>query len=94
MSNTETNTDLIDSLTAKRDEAAEALKEASARFRKGAKGPMSDILEDDLEIAFEALTVAGQNLREARDGYRFTHPRGACGAKHVHSEACDHVIRS
>lgn len=89
----QTNADQIDSLTLARDNAAYALEVAAKRYRVGARGPMADILSDEMEEAFEALTVAGQNLREARDGYRFTHPRGACGAQHVHSEACDHVIR-
>jgi hypothetical protein len=74
----------IDSLTAKRDDAALALSVAAKRFRDNASGPMADIYEMDMDAAFEALTVAGQDLREARDGYRLTHPRGCGHPGHAH----------
>ena len=90
MSN-QTNQDRIASLTIARDNAAYALEVAAKRYRSGARGPMADILSDDVEVAFEALTVAGQDLREARDGYRLTHTRGACGGDHVHNERCAHL---
>lgn len=77
MSN-QNNQSQIDSLTAKRDDAAKALEVAAKRFRAGASGPMADILEDDMDRAFEALAAAGRDLREVRDGYRVSHPRG-CG---------------
>ena len=72
------NQPLIDSLTVARDDAAKALEVAAKRFRANASGPMADIYEDDMDLAFEALTVAGRDLREVRDGYRVSHPRG-CG---------------
>ena len=68
----------IDTLTIARDEAAKTLKIAAKRFRANADGPMADMYELEMDQAFDALTVAGQDLREARDGYRYTHPRG-CG---------------
>jgi hypothetical protein len=90
MSN-QANTDRISTLTAKRDDAAKALEVAAKRFRAGAKGPLADVLEMAMEDAFEDLTQAGQDLREARDGYRLTHTRGACGGDHVHNERCAHL---
>lgn len=85
------NTDRISLLVLARDNAAYALEVAAKKFRSGARGPLADILEDDMEIAFEALTQAGQDLREERDGYRYTHQRGACGGDHVHNELCSHL---
>jgi len=84
-------TDLVSTLTLARDDAAKALENAAKRFRAGAKGPLSDVLEMAMEDAFEDLTQAGQDLREARDGYRLTHTRGACGGDHVHNERCSHL---
>ena len=82
-------TNRIDSLLLARDNAAYALEVAAKRFRTGARGPLADILEDEMDDAFEALTIAGQDLREARDGYRFTHPRACSNPDHANS-ICSH----
>ena len=82
-------TNRIDSLLLARDNAAYALEVAAKRFRTGARGPLADILEDEMDDAFTALTVAGQDLREARDGYRFTHPRACSNPDHANS-ICSH----
>ena len=84
-----TNQARIDSLTAKRDAAAKHLEECAKRFRKNASGPMADIYEQDMEEAFEALDLAGRDLREERDGYRNTHPRGCTDPRHANS-SCGH----
>jgi hypothetical protein len=77
------NQSRIDTLTTKRDQAAKRLEVCAKRFRSNASGPMSDIYEDDMDLAFEALTLAGQDLRQERDGYRYTHPRGCGHPNHV-----------
>jgi hypothetical protein len=77
------NQSRIDVLTTKRDQAAKRLEVCAKRFRSNASGPMADICEDEMDEAFEALTLAGQDLRQERDGYRYTHPRGCGHPSHV-----------
>jgi hypothetical protein len=79
----------VDSLTAKRDNAAKRLEAAAKRFRANASGPMADLCEDDMDAAFEALDLAGRNLRQERDGYRNTHPRACADPTHMNS-ICSH----
>ena len=80
----------IDSLTAIRDSAATLLADTAKRFRDNASGPMADIYEMQMDEAFEALDLAGRNLREARDGYRNTypHPNARCHQNHATPGAC------
>ena len=85
----QTNNDRILTLEVKRDMAATRLEVAAKHYRLNAGSLFADIFEMEMDDAFEALTVAGQDLREARDGYRFTHPRACSNPDHANS-ICSH----
>jgi hypothetical protein len=54
--------------------AARALEVAAKRCREHGAGPLADLYSDDLDVAFAAFEVACDDLREVRDGYRYTYP--------------------
>jgi hypothetical protein len=62
--------------------AAKALEAAAKRVREHGAGPLADIyamdLADiyamDLDEAFACFELACDDLRETRDGYRYTYP--------------------
>jgi len=84
------NQSQIDTLTAIRDAAADLLAETAKRYRDNASGPLADVYELEMDAAFEALDLAGRNLREVRDGYRNTypHPNARCHQHHAIPGAC------
>jgi len=84
------DTDLIETLTAVRDSAATLLAESAKRFRDNASGPLADLYELEMDAAFDALDVAGRDLREAEYGYRNTypHPNARCHQRHATPGAC------
>lgn len=54
--------------------AAATLESAAKRCREHGAGPLADLYSDDLDTAFAAFEVACDDLREIRDGYRYTYP--------------------
>lgn len=62
--------------------AVEALEKACKAYRKNAKGPMAEFYSIRMDEAFAALETAADDLREIRDGYRFTYPHPAALAPH------------
>lgn len=61
--------------------AAKHLEDCAKRVREHGNGPLDAIYDEDLERAFEAFTVACDDLRETRDGYRYTFPHPAAFAR-------------
>ena len=68
------NDALVKLATEARDNAARKLEECARRVREHGNGPLSDLYSDDLDNAFAAFEVACDDLRETRDGYRYTYP--------------------
>jgi len=62
--------------------AAAHLEACAKRVREHGAGPLADIYSDDLDRAFEAFELACDDLRETRDGYRFTFPHPVAMAPH------------
>jgi hypothetical protein len=62
--------------------AARKLEDCARRVREHGNGPLADIYGDDLDAAFAAFEVACDDLREVRDGYRYTYPHPAAAAPH------------
>lgn len=62
--------------------AAARLEAAAKRVREHGTGPMADVYAMDLDDAFAAFELACDDLRETRDGYRFTYPHPVAMAPH------------
>lgn len=62
-------------------QAALHLEQCAKRVREHGNGPLEAIYSDDLDRSFEAFTVACDDLRETRDGYRYTFPHPAAFAR-------------
>lgn len=73
---------LIKIATDARDVAAANLEAAAKRVREHGDGPLADLYAMDLDAAFEAFGLACDDLRETRDGYRYTYPHPAALAPH------------
>jgi hypothetical protein len=83
MLNTHVTSDALISIAVEAHAKAAAHLEACAkRVREHGAGPLADIYADDLDRAFEAFELACDDLRETRDGYRFTYPHPAALAPH------------
>jgi len=56
--------------------ACAKLADCAKRLRIEARrnGPLEDLYQMDLDAAMEAHEVAADDLREVRDGYRYTYP--------------------
>ena len=54
--------------------AAANLEAAAKRVKEHGNGPLADLYSDDLDRAFECFELACDDLRETRDGYRYTYP--------------------
>jgi hypothetical protein len=65
---------LVAVATDARDKAAKHLEACAKRVREHGAGPLADLYSDDLDSAFAAFEVACDDLREVRDGYRYTYP--------------------
>ena len=57
--------------------AAKSLEEAARRVKLNPVGHMAEIYSIQLDQAMEAFEVACDDLREIRDGYRYTVPHAA-----------------
>jgi hypothetical protein len=83
MLNTHVTSDALISIAVEAHAKAAAHLEACAkRVREHGAGPLADLYSDDLDRAFEAFELACDDLRETRDGYRFTFPHPAALAPH------------
>lgn len=76
MSNTESTNTSPEVLAAVvvRDAAADELALAARRLKANLNGPLEDLYENEMNVAFAAFEVACDDLREVRDGYRHTYP--------------------
>jgi hypothetical protein len=57
-----------------RDTAARNLEAACKRVRENTCAAMDDLYSDAMDQAFAAFETACDDLRETRDGYRYTYP--------------------
>jgi hypothetical protein len=80
--NNVTSAALVAVATEAHRKAAAALEAAAKRCREHGAGPLADLYSDDLDTAFAAFEVACDDLREVRDGYRYTYPHPAALASH------------
>ena len=62
--------------------AAKNLEVAARRVREHGAGPLADLYAMDLDDAFARFELACDDLRETRDGYRYTYPHPAALAPH------------
>jgi len=62
--------------------AAANLEAAAKRCREHGAGPLADLYSDDLDTAFACFELACDDLRETRDGYRYTYPHPVALAPH------------
>jgi DNA polymerase III gamma/tau subunit len=67
---------LIALATERYEAACEKMRACAERLRKEVirNGPMVDLYEMDFEAAWSAHETAADDLREIRDGYRYTYP--------------------
>jgi hypothetical protein len=57
-----------------RDNAARKLEAACKRVRENTCAAFDDLYSDEMDRAFADFEVACDDLRETRDGYRYTYP--------------------
>lgn len=62
--------------------AARNLEVAAKRCRDSVGGPLEDLYTLEMDEAFERFNLAADDLRETRDGYRYTYPHPAALAPH------------
>lgn len=73
---------LVKIATDKYEQAAADLQKACKRYRKNAHSALAGIYAEEMDEAFKALEKASDDLREVRDGYRYTYPHPAALAPH------------
>lgn len=77
-----TDKTLIKLAVDKYQDAVENVKVAAKRLRESLGGPMESINEMLLDEAMAAEEQAADDMREIRDGYRYTYPHPAALAPH------------
>jgi hypothetical protein len=76
------NDSLVKMASERYEQAAADLEKACKAYRKHANSAMADFYSIRMDEAFTALEIAADDLREIRDGYRYTYPHPAALAKH------------
>ena len=72
-------------------DTAETLDSIGARLKVMAEShPDYATVDAAFDAAFAAHELACDNLREVRDGYRYTYPIGPCGACGRWGRGCNH----
>jgi hypothetical protein len=74
LNNTNSSPALVSIAVEAHRKAAARLEECARRVREHGVGPLADLYSMDLDDAFAAFELACDDLRETRDGYRYTYP--------------------